>query len=336
MKHVLALIPARSGSKGIPHKNIAIVDGLPLLAHSIRHARAASSVTRVIVSTDSELYAAIARNHGAEVPFLRPPEYATDLATDLDVFQHSLDWLRDHENYVPDICVHLRPTCPVRDPSDIDRAVALLESDAAVDSVRTVVRAPETPYKMWFMDEAGFLKPILTCEGIAEAYNAPRQFLPAVYLQSANIDVVRTSTILQQHSMSGKRIRGLPMASFVDVDTPAQMQAAILAGATLRNRTFVFDLDGVLATITPDNDYDRAEPIVPNIEVVNRLRGMGNQIVIFTARGTKTGRDWSDTTRRQLAQWGVQYDHLLFGKPFADFYIDDRLISIHDLRSALA
>jgi len=113
----LALIPARSGSKSLPHKNVREFAGKPLLAHSIDHALAARTIGRVIVSTDSEHYAAIAREYGAETPFLRPAELATDHATDLVVFQHALAWLREHEDWEPDIVVHLRPTYPRRDPA---------------------------------------------------------------------------------------------------------------------------------------------------------------------------------------------------------------------------
>ena len=126
---VLALIPARSGSKSVRDKNIRVVGGKPLLAWSIAHALSAKSVTRTIVSTDSAEYATIARESGAEAPFLRPAEISGDMATDLEAFQHALNWLRDHEGYAPDICVHLRPTHPVRNPTDIDRMVQILAGD---------------------------------------------------------------------------------------------------------------------------------------------------------------------------------------------------------------
>src|SRR5687768_2663157 len=111
---VLALIPARGGSKRIPRKNIHLVAGKPMIAYSIEQALQTPEITRVIVSTDDEEIAAIARSWGAEVPFLRPAEISQDLSTDLEVFTHALFWLAEHENYHPAICVHLRPTHPVR------------------------------------------------------------------------------------------------------------------------------------------------------------------------------------------------------------------------------
>ncbi len=158
---VLALIPARQGSKSILHKNIRSIGGKPMLAYSIEHALAAKRVTRTIVSTDSPYYADIARSFGAEVPFLRPDAISQDHSTDLEVFAHALNWLREHENYVPDICVHLRPTYPVRNPADIDRMIEILESDPTLDAVRSVAESPETPYKIWFRGLMACLLPSL-------------------------------------------------------------------------------------------------------------------------------------------------------------------------------
>src|SRR5215216_3574890 len=103
MTEILALIPARGGSKGIPRKNIRHFAGYPLIAWSIAAANQASCVTRIIVSTDDEEIASVARQFGAETPFLRPSELAQDQTTDLPVFEHALEWLKDNENYTPDI-----------------------------------------------------------------------------------------------------------------------------------------------------------------------------------------------------------------------------------------
>ena len=123
---VLAIIPARGGSKGIPRKNIRLFAGYPLIAYSIAAGLQAATVTRVVVSTDDAEIAEIARSHGAETPFLRPVELAGDRALDLPVFEHALTWLAEKENYHPDIIVHLRPTTPIRPPDLVDRTVRLL------------------------------------------------------------------------------------------------------------------------------------------------------------------------------------------------------------------
>ena len=106
-KKILALIPARSGSKSVVNKNIRKINGKPMMAYSIEHAKASKYINRIIVSTDSEEYAQIAREYGAETPFIRPAEYATDTALDIDVFAHALSFLKEKEDYVPDIIVQL-------------------------------------------------------------------------------------------------------------------------------------------------------------------------------------------------------------------------------------
>ena len=221
---VLAVIPARSGSKSITDKNIRSIGGKPMLAYSILHAKESGAVSRVIVSTDSPQYAEIAREYGAEVPFLRPAEYATDTALDIDVFLHALRHLRDKEGYLPEMVVQLRPTYPIRDPKDIGRMVELLAQRPEADSIRCIAPAKELAYKMWRMGGRGRITPILT--DIAEAYNMPRQQLPPIYYQNACIDVIRTRTILESHSMGGEYILGYQMGHNYDIDTEEEFARA--------------------------------------------------------------------------------------------------------------
>ncbi len=208
MTEVLALIPARGGSKGIPRKNIRLFAGYPLIAYSIAAGLQAASVTRTIVSTDDEEIAAVARQFGAETPFMRPQELAQDKTTDLPVFQHALHWLAEHEGYRPDVVVQLRPTSPIRPRDCVDRAVRLLLDHEDADCVRGVVPAGQNPHKMWRLPEGenGPMTNLLDVPGIPEPYNAPRQVLPDIYWQTGHVDAIRTSTILEQGSMSGKRI----------------------------------------------------------------------------------------------------------------------------------
>lgn len=221
---VLAIIPARSGSKSVADKNIRPIGGKPMLAYSILHAKESGAVSRVIVSTDSKKYAEIAKGYGAEVPFLRPAEYATDTALDIDVFLHALRHLRDKEGYLPEMVVQLRPTYPIRDPKDIGRMVELLAQRPEADSIRCIAPAKELAYKMWRMGGRGRITPILT--DIAEAYNMPRQQLPPIYYQNACIDVIRTRTILESHSMSGEYILGYQMGHNYDIDTEEEFARA--------------------------------------------------------------------------------------------------------------
>lgn len=214
---VLAVIPARSGSKSVIDKNIRLINGKPMIAYSIEHGLKSPSIDRVIVSTDSERYAAIAKQYGAEVPFIRPAEYATDTALDIDVFKHALSYLKESENYVPDIVVQLRPTYPVRKIQDIENMIKYLKENPEVDSVRCIAPANEIPYKMWFMDENNILSPVM--KEIPECYNMPRQQLPKVYYQNACIDVFRTSVVTQKNSMTGNVIAGYMMEENYDIDT---------------------------------------------------------------------------------------------------------------------
>ncbi len=214
---VLAVIPARSGSKSVVDKNIRIINGRPMMAYSIEHALNTPSIDRVIVSTDSKKYAEIAKQYGAEVPFIRPAEYATDTALDLDVFKHALSYLKDNENYLPDIVVQLRPTYPIRKIQDIENMIAYLWKNPEIDSVRCVALANEIPYKMWFMDENSRLSPLI--KDIPECYNMPRQQLPKVYYQNACIDVFRASVVMEKNSMTGDVIAGYQMDENYDIDT---------------------------------------------------------------------------------------------------------------------
>jgi CMP-N-acetylneuraminic acid synthetase len=331
---VLAIVPARSGSKSIPHKNIQSFRGKPLLVHSIDHGLAARNVDRVLVSTDSPAYREIALAAGAEAPFLRPAEISGDQATDLEVFRHALDWLLENEGYRPDALVHLRPTYPTRRVQDVEAAIELLASDPSAESVRSVSVAPHTPYKMWRL-KGGLLEPLLSGPP-REAWNLPRQSLPEVFIQNAAVDVVRTEVVVETGSMTGSRIVPYRMDGFEDLDHWSEFERAEKEkpwGDLPTGLTLAFDLDGVIATLVPDNDYLRAEPYAPAVALVNRLRDAGNRIVIYTARGSKTGENWKDVTREQLSRWGVRHDELRFGKPAADFYVDDRMISLATLLS---
>lgn len=207
MTEVLAIIPARGGSKGIPRKNIRSFSGSPLIAWSIAAARQSETVTRVIVSTDDEEIAAVARAWGAETPFLRPAEFAQDKSTDLPLFQHALKWLAENEGYAPDVVLQLRPTSPIRPRNCVDEAVRILFEHPDAECVRGVVPAGQNPHKMWILaPDNGPMTNLLDVPGVDEPYNAPRQILPPVYWQTGHIDAIRPSVILEKGSMSGRTI----------------------------------------------------------------------------------------------------------------------------------
>jgi N-acylneuraminate cytidylyltransferase len=217
---VLAVIPARGGSKSIPRKNVLPLAGHPLIAYSIAAGLASESVDRVIVSTDDIQITEIARQYGAEVPFIRPTELAADDTPDLPVFIQALETLDQSEGYRPDLVVQLRPTSPFRSVWQIDQAVYRLLEHPEADSVRTVCEPFQNPFKMWQINPNGYLQPILESQ-YPEAYNMPRQALPKVYWQTGYVDVAWSDTILKKHSMTGDII--LPLVidpkEWIDIDS---------------------------------------------------------------------------------------------------------------------
>lgn len=229
---ILALIPARGGSKGIPRKNLILLEGKPLIAFSIEQARSSRYITRTLVSTDDAAIGETARAFGAEVPFLRPAEFAQDLSPDIDVFYHALVWLREHEASVPELVVHLRPTGPLRRVELIDEAIAQMLAHPEADSLRAVSPPAQTPYKMWRI-ENGYLQPIARVENLREAHSMPRQLLPPVYWQNGYVDVIRARTILERHEMAGEVILPFLISEPIyELDYPediARVEAALAA-----------------------------------------------------------------------------------------------------------
>ena len=202
---VLAVIPARGGSQGIPRKNLKQVAGKSLLEHSIVHAHASKLVSRTIVSTEDDEIATVALGLGAEVPFRRPIELADHHVLDYPVFEHLLRELARTEDYQPDIVVHLRPTAPLRKAGWIDAAINLLVDDTLADSVRSVSEPSMHPYRMFSIDSSGYLDPVMKHEH-PEPYLLRSQDLPVIYYYNCVIDVTRPKTILEQKSMTGNKI----------------------------------------------------------------------------------------------------------------------------------
>jgi len=305
MTEILALIPARGGSKGIPRKNIRTFAGYPLVAWSIAAGLQAKSVSRVIVSTDDEEIAAVAREYGADVPFMRPRELAQDRTTDLPVFEHALKWLEDTEAYKPGIVVQLRPTSPIRPMDCVDGAVRILAEHPDADSVRGVVPAAQNPYKMWrFNGYEKPMKPLLEVEGITEPYNAPRQILPPAYWQTGHIDAIRTSTITSKQSLTGSVVYPLVIDPryTVDIDTLADWQkyeALVYSGLEMvtpdsklrrplpgKIELIICDFDGVLTDNRVWTDQDGREMVAAfrsDSFRIGELREKGVDVMILSS-----------------------------------------------------
>lgn len=348
---VLAIIPARGGSKGIPRKNIRPFAGYPLIAWSIAAARQARSVTRLIVSTDDAAIAAVARQYGAEVPFLRPAELAQDQTPDWPVFEHALRWLAEQEGYRPEIVVQLRPTSPIRPPWCVDEAVRILLEHEEADCVRGVVPAGQNPFKMWRIDpQSGRMSPLLTLPGIDEPYNAPRQILPPVFWQTGHIDAIRARTILEKRSMTGDVIYPLLLDAryTVDIDTPADWERyeQVVRRGELeivwpgrrprpmppRVSMLVLDFDGVLTDNRVWTDSEGRELVVSSRSdslLLNELKSRGVQILVLSsepnpvvqARTRKLGleavhgvgiKEKGEVLRRLLNERGIPAEEVVY------------------------
>ena len=203
---ILCIIPARSGSKGIPHKNIKLFHEKPLLVWSINQAQQSKYDMRIIVSTDSQEYATIANSYGAETPFLRPSEISQDLSNDYECIKHSLDWLKNNENYIPDIVLQLRPIQPLRKIETIDKCLDIfIENMNNYDSLRTVVEFEKSPYKMYNIIDNQLIPLFNEINNIKEPYNQCRQVLPKTYLHNGYIDIFNTH-IIHNNTITGKHI----------------------------------------------------------------------------------------------------------------------------------
>jgi CMP-N,N'-diacetyllegionaminic acid synthase len=224
---VLGVIPARGGSKSIPKKNIVDLCGKPLLAYTIDAAKASCSLSAVVVSTDCEEIAAVARQWGAAVPFMRPDHLATDDADSLGVVLHALHLLEAQEKCTYDAVVLLQPTTPFRTASWIDASVTqLAQSD--LDSVISVVDVGAIhPYRMYGLNGSGCLTPFV--DGVADPM-MPRQKLPPVYIRSGDIYATRRQCLVDQKSLIGRRPGGFVIdpAFAVNIDEPADLEIARL------------------------------------------------------------------------------------------------------------
>lgn len=220
--YVLALIPARGGSKGIKMKNIKEFRGKPLIYWSIKLALDCKVVNRVIVSTDNKNIKRVAEECGADVPFLRPKEISGDLSTDYEFIKHCLDYLKENGEDEPDIIVQLRPTYPTRKLEILNETLDIfIKNLDKYDSLRTVYEMEKSPYKMYNIKD-GELKPLFKeVKGIKEPYNQCRQLLPRTYIHNGYIDLIKTEIVEKKGSITGDRIYPYLMSKeeYHDIDT---------------------------------------------------------------------------------------------------------------------
>jgi CMP-N,N'-diacetyllegionaminic acid synthase len=214
MDNVIAIIPARAGSKSLIDKNIKLLSGHPLLAYSILAAKLSKKIARVIVSTNSSEYAEIAIKYGAEVPFMRPHEYSTDTSSDKGFLIHAMEWIKENEKFIPEYWVHLRPTTPIRVPSIIDEAIDVISNDKVSTSLRSAHKAPESPLK-WFIKYDKYFQGLID----NERYNLPKEKFEQTYIPDGYVDIVKASWMLNNNSIHGDKIIAFESPVCTEVDS---------------------------------------------------------------------------------------------------------------------
>jgi len=221
---VIAIIPARAGSKSILDKNIACLSRHPLIAYSIVAAQLSTEIDRVIVSTDSEQYAKIAIKYGAEVPFLRPREFATDSSTDRGFLVHAMKWCNENESQTAEYWVHLRPTTPLRDPVLINKAIKTIQQRKDATSLRSGHKAFESPFKWFRKDSSGFFRGLLAEDKNSESYNLPKEAFEDVYIPDGYVDVVRKSHVMSNDTIHGEQMIGFESPVCTEVDSVEEFE----------------------------------------------------------------------------------------------------------------
>jgi CMP-N,N'-diacetyllegionaminic acid synthase len=209
---ILGIIPARGGSKGIPHKNI-------------EEAKKSKLIDHFIVSTDDKKIAEVAEKYGADVPFLRPKKYSGDNSHDIDFLKHAVSWVEKHRGWKPEIIVFLQPTSPSRTSKDIDNVLKFMIKENA-DTVRTIVDPGHfNPFKMWTEVDSkkGIFKPMFP-----KNMNIPRQHLPNYYVSAGLVYATKTKFIKQGKTWWGPKLRCVVIDKerFVDIDEPSDIKHA--------------------------------------------------------------------------------------------------------------
>ena len=214
----MALIPARGGSKSVPKKNIRLFKGHPLIAYSIAVAKLARNIGRVIVSTDSEEIADAAKYYGAEVPFLRPSEYAQDDSPDIDFVRHTIEWLAHNEGKIPEYLVHIRVTTPIRDYRIVEEGIRRIKQDKDASALRSGYICVHPPYKWFKYAKSGYMEPLMPGMTCDEA-NMARQESPKVLVPNSYVDVLKSDFIINNDLMHGERMIGFVTEEVPDIDT---------------------------------------------------------------------------------------------------------------------
>jgi len=224
----LSIIPARGGSKGIPRKNLAKINGRPLIEYSIKAALDVSQITDVVVSTDDKEIADVSRELGAQVPFIRPLELATDKAQSAPVVRHAVEFMEKLKGYTYDAVLMLQPTSPLRKSLHIKKALDIYQS-SDIDSLVSVVSVSQHPYRMKKLVGNKLINYI--DQGFENMI--PRQELPEVYIRNGAIYLCSRSVIIHKKVLVGENCYGLVMDDFESINIDSKLDL-VLAETILR------------------------------------------------------------------------------------------------------
>jgi len=217
--NIVGIIPARGGSKGVPKKNIKEIGGFPMIAYSVVAGQMSKKIDRCIVSTDSQEISDIAKAYGADVPFLRPSEFAKDSSTDIEYIKHAIDWFDKNEGYIPEYWVLLRPTTPLREAQLIDNAIDEIVNHSEATSLISIHEFAETPGKMFGMQDQ-YLHGLCPMDPRPEYFTLPRQAFAPSYFGNGYVDIIKTSTVMGHDSCFGSRILGFEAPDTGEIDIP--------------------------------------------------------------------------------------------------------------------
>jgi N-acylneuraminate cytidylyltransferase len=221
---VVSIIPARSGSKGITNKNLQEIGGKKLLDWSIKASLRTKNINRTLVSTDSQEYSNLALALGADVPFLRPAEFASDTSPDLDFIRHAISKLSE-KGTRPDLIVHLRPTTPFRDPHVIERAIQeFIKDGPKYSALRSVHEMSESAYKTLEIDPNGLLVRVFTNIQDIENSNMARQSFPTTYSPNGYVDVIATDFVEAENKIHGDRVKAFITERVLEVDDVTDLE----------------------------------------------------------------------------------------------------------------
>lgn len=224
---IVALIPARQGSKRVQGKNIRNLGGIPLIGHTISMAIESKIFSKVIVSTDSIEIATISETFGALVPSLRPSDIAHDSSPDFSWVDFAIkNWLYSE---LPEYLAILRPTSPFRTRISVEKAFSILKSNPDMDSIRAMRLVTEHPGKMWILDENNRAEPLMNLKiNGTPGHSMPFQSLPEIWVQDASLEIARTSSIRRTRTISGNAVLGFKMPNFegFDINTEKDFEEA--------------------------------------------------------------------------------------------------------------